>query len=52
MLSAKHDSDYDNVVLGRLGLWINLFICPLHSHYITVVFVLSEIDRDIVINVS
>ena len=36
MLSAKHDSDYDNVVLGRLTLWINLFICPLHSHYITV----------------
>ena len=36
MLSAKHDWDYDNVVLGRLTLWINLFICPLHSHYITV----------------
>ena len=35
MLSTKHDSDYDNVVLGRLALWINLFICPLHSHYIT-----------------
>ena len=35
MLSAKNDSDYDNVVWGRLALWINLFICPLHSHYIT-----------------
>ena len=35
MLSTKHDWDYDNVVLGRLTLWINLFICPLHSHYIT-----------------
>ena len=36
MLSTKPDWDYDKVVLGRLGLWINLFICPLHSHYITV----------------
>ena len=41
MLFAKHDSDYDNVVLGRLGLWINLFICPLHSHYITM-FLFSQ----------
>ena len=41
MLSTKHDWDYDNVVLGRLALWINLFICPLHSHYITM-FLFSQ----------